>query len=168
MGDTKWRTKKLRKNVDINRLNINVNGIPTSGFVGSDDLFNNVAARVGVPLPKEYIDFIRESDGGHPEVGSFFPQGEGTEGSFSIDWFYTFSNPNVENINTALDGWGKVLGKMILPIARDGGGNQFCLNLIDAVLSVWLYLHDEKGKPVKLADSFEEFISVLTINPDFI
>lgn len=154
--------------MNLERLNINVNGIPASGFVGSDDLFNNVAARVGVPLPKEYIDFIREADGGHPEIGSFFSQGEKTANSFSIDWFYTFSNPDIENINTALDGWGKVLGSMLLPIARDAGGNQFCLRLSDAVPTVWVYLHDENGEKIKLADSLEEFIAALTINPDFI
>lgn len=154
--------------MNIDRLNINVNGIPASGFVGSDDLFNNVAARVGVPLPKEYIDFIREVDGGHPEIGSFFPQDDATANSFSIDWFYTFSNPSIENINTALDGWGKVLGSTVLPIARDAGGNQFCLSLSDAVPSVWVYLHDENGEKIKLADSFEEFLTALTINPDFI
>lgn len=154
--------------MNLERLNINVNGIPASGFVGSDDLFNNVAARVGVPLPKEYIDFIREADGGHPEIGSFFSQGGKTANPFSIDWFYTFSNPDIENINTALDGWGKVLGSMVLPIARDAGGNQFCLRLSDAVPTVWLYLHDENGEKIKLADSLEEFLAALTINPDFI
>jgi hypothetical protein len=168
MGDTKWRTKKLGKCMNLKRININVNGIPASGFIGSDDIFNNVATRLGFPLPSKYIDFIREADGGHPEVGSFFYRAEGIENSFSIDWFYTFSNPIVENINTALDCWGKALGSMALPIARDAGGNQFYLNLIDLVPSVWLYLHDENGRRIKLADSLEEFFSVLTINPDFI
>lgn len=31
-------------------------------------------------------------------------------GTLTRDWFYTFSNPSIENINTALDDWGKVLG----------------------------------------------------------
>lgn len=154
--------------MNLKRLNINVNGIPASEFVGTDHLFNNVAARVGVPLPKAYIDFIREVDGGHPEIGSFFPQGETTTNSFSVDWFYSFSNPNIESINIALDGWGKILGSMALPIARDAGGNQFFLNLSDAVPSVWVYLHDENGEKIKLADSFEEFLAKLTINPDLI
>lgn len=108
------------------------------------------------------------TDGRHPEIGSFRPQAERPGNSFSIDWFYTFSNPDIENINIALDGWSKVLGSMALPIARDAGGNQFYLNLNDAVPSVWLYLNDENGGKVKLADSLEEFLSALTINPDFI
>ena len=92
--------------MNLKLLNINVNGIPASGFVGSDDRFDNVAARVGVPLPKEYIDFIREVDGGHPEIGTFFPPGQTMANSLSIDWFYTFSNPCIENINAALNVWG--------------------------------------------------------------
>lgn len=153
--------------MDLERLNINVNGVPAAGFVGSDQLFNNVAARVGFRLPSEYIDFIREVDGGHPEVGTILSQGE-TLNSFSVDWFYTFSNPGIENVNAALDGWSKVLGSMVLPIGRDAGGNQFCLKLSDATPSVWIYLFDESVLEIKLADSFAEFLGALTINPDFI
>lgn len=153
--------------MNLERLNINIDGMPASGFIGSDDLFSNVAARVGCRLPDEYIDFIREVDGGHPEVGTFFLRCE-TENSFSIDWFYTFSNPHVENVNAALDGWGKVLGSLVLPIARDAGGNQFCLDLNDAIPSVWIYLHDENVGKIKLTDSFVEFLATLTTNPEFI
>ncbi|EFF73981.1 hypothetical protein [Achromobacter piechaudii] len=31
---------------------------------------------------------------------------------------------------------------------------------------VWLYLHDEGPVSVKLADSFEEFIAGLSVDPD--
>jgi hypothetical protein len=154
--------------MDVRRLNINVNGTPSAGFVGSEAMFREVAARVGGSLPQDYIDFIREADGGHPEIGCFFSKGVGNGNPFSIDWFYSFSNPDIENINSALDGWGEQVGANCLPIARDAGGNQFYLELTKENPAVWLYLHDESGARILLAESFEKFISALTVNPDFI
>jgi hypothetical protein len=167
MGDSKWRAKKLGNHMNVERLNINVGGKRSPGFVGNDKDFEQIDALIGAQLPKDYIIFIKAADGGHPEVGSFFLDGDREHNSFSVDWFYTFSNPNVENIKTAISQWGKLLGRKMLPIARDGGGNQFYLNLTDVVPTVWIYLHDNNER-IKLADSFVEFLSALTDNPDFI
>jgi hypothetical protein len=154
--------------MDVKRLNINVNGTPSAGFAGSEAIFNDVAVRVGSSLPQEYIDFIREADGGHPEIGCFFVHNSNPANSFCIDWFYSFSNPGIESIHAALNGWGEIVGGKCLPIARDAGGNQFYLDLREATPSVWLYLHDESGARVLLAETFEKFISGLTVHPDFI
>lgn len=154
--------------MDLERLNINVNGTPSAGFTGSDARFAAVGSHVGVSLPKAYIEFIRSADGGHPEVGCICPP-EGDENNFfCVDWFYSFSNPDVENIDTVLDAWNEVLGPHCLPFARDGGGNQFYLDMTGTEASVWLYLHDEGGARVLLANSFEQFLAALTSNPDFI
>lgn len=79
-----------------------------------------------------------------------------------MDWFYSFSNPYIENINMA----GKKFWEKNWHLR--GGGNQFFLKLNDAVPSVWIHLHDEDVAAVKLANSFDEFLSALTTNPDYI
>jgi hypothetical protein len=56
---------------------------------------------------------------------------------------------------------------MMLPFARDAGDNQFYLNLTDPVPTVWIYLHDTNER-IKLAEGLADFISRLTVNPDFI
>jgi len=153
--------------MDLERLNINVGGVRAPGFVGDEEAFEKTGTLIGVQLPKDYVNFIKAADGGHPEVGSFFLNGDRIDNSFSVDWFYTFSNPNVENINAAINQWGNILGPKMLPIGRDAGGNQFYLNLADVVPTVWIYLHDNKER-IELAKSFAEFLSALTDNPDFI
>jgi hypothetical protein len=90
------------------------------------------------------------------------------ENIFDIDCFYSVANPKLESIKSALEKYGKLLGPKSLPIAEDGGGNQFYLSLSTQPSSVWLYLHDEGGRRIKLANSFEEFISGLFSNPDHI
>ncbi len=154
--------------MNIERLNININGVSVSGYDGNDTVFAEVGLRVGGVLPTSYVDFIRKVDGGHPEVGCFYPQDGNPHNLFSVDWFYSFANLNVENVSTALDGWSAVLGQHAMPIGRDAGGNQIYLALDVAEPSVWIYLHDENGSRVKLANSFEQFLSGLMLNPDFI
>jgi SMI1 / KNR4 family (SUKH-1) len=154
--------------MNLEKLNINVNGKPSLGFNGNDLVIKEIEALIGFALPKSYFDFINKADGGHPEVGTFYPKGSSLDNSFSVDWFYSLTNPNVENIKSAIKDWGDVLGKQTLPIGRDAGGNQIYLAVDKSGTSVWLLLHDENDTRVKLADSLEEFVSGLTINPDFI
>jgi cell wall assembly regulator SMI1 len=47
---------------------------------------------------------------------------------------------------------------LLLPIARDAGGNQFCLDLSDVIPFVWVYPYDENGEQIKVANNFEEFL----------
>lgn len=154
--------------MNLSELNINCGGKLVAGFTGNSVVFDELGRLVGGVLPVAYVEFIRGADGGHPEVGCFQVSSGNTENIFEVDWFYSVANPDLESIQSALEGFGAVLGPGALPIGRDGGGNQFYLLLSSQPPSVWLYLHDEGGKRIQLADSFEEFISGLASNPDFI
>lgn len=153
--------------MNITRLNINVHGITVPGFGGNERLFDQIGGLVGASLPEDYISFIRTADGGHPELDTFVLNPE-TDSAFGVDAFYSFSNPAVENIKTAIERWGRTLGKKMLPIGHDGGDNQFYLNLNEQPASVWIFLHDEGNARVKLADSLAQFIATLDTNPDYI
>lgn len=112
---------------------------------------------------------MKRADGGHPEIGCFRPLGSGVPGNlFSVDWFYSLANPAIENVRVAFAMWSSLLGEKTLPLGADGGGNQIYLQLSEAESSVWLYLHDEGGKRVKIANNLEDFIDSLELNPDFI
>ena len=152
--------------LDIERLNVNMGGEACAGYTGSDALFEKIAAKVGRPLPEAYIRFIRTVDGGCPEVNTFYVEGEDPDNYFGVNGFYSFGEDGYDDIMSAIDDWKIVLGKRAVPIADDGGGNQIYLDMNDAVPSVWLYLHDEDELKLKVADSFEEFIASLMIDPD--
>ena len=152
--------------MDIGRLKININGKPSPGFKGADSAFHEIASLVGGQLPESYIRFIRQVDGGHPEIGSFRGPGDDPNNMFEVDWFYSVGNPAVKTVKDAIASWGAVLGAGTLPIGRDGGGNQIYISLDSS--SVWLYLHDEGGKRLRVADNFEHFVDSLVMNPDFI
>ncbi|GLR12988.1 hypothetical protein GCM10007907_17780 [Chitinimonas prasina] len=152
--------------MNFERLNINIGGLPSLGFQGADGVFDQVAALVGAPLPESYLKLIRTADGGHPEVGCFLIPGGNDGNLFEVDHFYAFSNSAAESILDALDKW-RGIGDGTLPIGRDGGGNQIFLDMSTGG-GVWIILHDENMLKIKIAESFEEFIHGLRLNPDFI
>ena len=155
--------------MNLERLNINVNGISSPEFSGDNSLFEELASLVGIEIPADYIQFISRADGGHPEIGCFKVIGDDNgENLFDVDWFYSVGNPSVEKVKDVLSNWGGVLGRMNLPIGRDSGGNQIYLSLADETPSVWLYLHDEGEARLKISNSFSEFLDSLIMNPDFI
>jgi hypothetical protein len=155
--------------MNLERLNINVNGVASPGFLGDNSLFVELVGLVGSELPIDYIKFISKVDGGHPEIGSFRVLDEGCSNNFfDIDWFYAVGNSSVENVKDALSRWRIFLGEKNMPIGRDGGGNQIYLNLTDETPSVWLYLHDEGELRLKISNSFSGFLDGLIMNPDFI
>jgi hypothetical protein len=154
--------------MNLEELNININGRPSVGFNGSASIFREVEAMIGFNLPKSYLDFISKFDGGHPEIGSFCPNKGNSVNWFTVDWFYSFTNPNIDSIQTAIKNWGNLLGSQTLPIGRDAGGNQIYLAGKESVPSVWILLHDENNLRVKLAVTLEEFFAGLAMHPDFI
>ena len=158
----------MRLNID--RLNINVNGNPSTGFSGSDAVLDEIASLIGGALPNSYIELMRAADGGHPEIGCFHRKGDESPGDnlFDIDWIYSIENPDVEGVREAIAAWGPTLGPRALPFGRDGGGNQIYIDLDSSGSAVWLYLHDEEGKKLLISDTLEQFIDGLMLDPDLI
>lgn len=151
--------------MDIERININDGDKPTPGFNGDRSLINKIESIIGYELPSSYLELLEHNDGGHPELDSYFLD---DKNSFGVNNFYSISNKEEELLTNAISRWGSVLGRGMLPIAKDGGDNQFYLDLTDTPPSVWIYLHDENEARVKLASSLEEFIDGLTVDPDYI
>ena len=154
--------------MDLRRININLNGSPTPPLADDSEEIVELENKMGFRLPSEYIGFLKTHDGGHPEIGSIILGEEDPANIFDVDWFYSASNPAIKNLSEAIDEWKPVLGDGALPFGQDAGGNQFYLNLSDKAPAVWLLLHDQEGKKIKIADNFSTFISMLQENPDFI
>ena len=153
--------------MDVARLNINVGGCPSPGFAGNDAEFVELGRLVGGPLPASYQELMRYADGGHPEVGScHLPDGQ-DGGLFDVDCLYALASHEVERVRDVHATWAPILGAGMLPLGRDGGGNQVYVALCEEPASVWLYRH-ESGQRLKLANSLETFIGSLIQNPDFI
>ena len=79
-----------------------------------------------------------------------------------------FENEGPLSLWAVARAWRTSLGEKRIPIATDGGGNPFILDMSDSIPKVSICLHDEDFTVVEVAASFSEFIDHLELDPDMI
>ncbi len=124
----------------------------------------------GVCLPLDYINLLTYSNGGHPELDSIAPLERRDIAMRAINRFF-YLNEDQESpasLWAAARAWRPILGEKQIPIAADGGGNPFVLDLSEATPKVAAYLLDEGLVRVEIAPSFSDFINRLESDPDMI
>jgi len=131
-----------------------------------------VESTIGAGLPPSYVLFLDYSNGRCPGLGTFYVEAGQSHQEWGVDHFF--------HICSDLDDYRNIMwqyrhrwanaAREILPIADDGSGNLICLDLTESGNGrVVLWVHDEPGQPIlRVASSFEEFIDLLTVNPDYI
>jgi hypothetical protein len=151
-------------------LNINEGGQVVRRPKPTDKDIAAFERQIGHSLPPEYLQLLRFVNGGHPQLDSFVPKGADEDNKWAVNIFYNLG-PDKNDIGglwKAVEGWQKVLGKLRLPIACDSGGNQIVLNLRKEPATVELCIHDEGFHIVPVADSLEQFLDFLSVDPDMI
>lgn len=157
---------------DFSELNINEGGKPVARPRPTPDQISFVEKLISAELPSSYIALLMFSNGGHPELDTFYFEAEGSRQEWSIGRFFHISSDleSTENVVWNYKNRWSGAPREFLPIADDGGGNLICLDLTDPGNNrVVLWVHDIPDQPiVYIAGSFKEFIEALTTNPDYI
>jgi hypothetical protein len=106
--------------------------------------------RFGVALPTGYLAFLKDYDGARPENNMFEL---GTHNSVGVDQFI----PAEESIHVreVVDGFPS----NVLPVARATSGN--IVYLVPASGAIYFWDHENDAGDIKLADSFDDFLSML-------
>jgi hypothetical protein len=157
---------------DLRELNLNEIGTVADRRPPTARQIAAVEQLIGASLPESYLTFLRFSNGGHPELDTFtLPTGE----EWAVNTFFhiasdTAATDDCEDVMWCYHHRWPGAHRALLPIANDGGANLFCLNLEgNRHGEVVVQVHDEPGFPqVHLADSFDEFVDGLALNPDYI
>lgn len=155
---------------DLQDLNINEGGMPVDRPPPSDREIADLESHFGVKLPDEYVTLLRHANGGHPELDAFQPQGAVEEDLWGVNRFYHLGNDkdDINGLWRATTEWQAAVGKNIVPVANDPGGNQVMLRFDSSPPSVVVCVHDEDFRMIPTADSFGEFIDLLCEDPDMI
>ena len=150
----------------LSELNLNEGGRPVTRTPPSDRDFAAFEAEYRITIPPPLKTLLRFSNGGHPELNSFATSGS----SFAINELYhlTVSEKGPGSLWYSTKNWGPVLGPNTLAFADDAGGNQFFLDLNDTPASVWICMHDQDMRRIKLASSLEAFVDDLSTDDDMI
>jgi SMI1 / KNR4 family (SUKH-1) len=159
---------------DLQQIGLNSGGKSVTLAAPTDNQLALVEKLLGCPVPDAYILFLRHSNGGHPALDSLTVQGPGGDQQFGVSGFFHIAADDASTNDTADVVWRyhhrwPGARRQLLPIARDGGDNLFCLDLTpEGGGRVVLQRHDVKGFPLlPLASSFEAFVDMLEQNPDY-
>ena len=155
---------------DFAELNLNEGGKRVDRAPPSPEVISAFEREFGVSLPPDYISFLTYSNGGHPELDSIAPMGRRDIAMRAINRF-SYLNEDQESpagLWAAARAWRPILGEKQIPIAADGGGNPFILDMSTTPPRVSACLLDEGLARVEIAPSFSEFIDGLELDPDMI
>ncbi len=121
-----------------------------------------------VSLPSEYLELLMYANGGGPEMNMIKPMGRTDIAERAINRFFYLNDDRngTESLWITTKRWRPTLGAKQIPIAADGGGNPFVLDLRATPPRVVTYIVSEGYKLRKLASSFSEFIDRLELDPN--
>jgi hypothetical protein len=139
-----------------------------TNVIADDESINKLEDAVGCKLPQTYREFLKEVNGGHPELDTYFSEDSG----WAVDTFFAVCAAlgQTESIEWNYQHKGTGAPKSFLPFGCDGGGNLFCIDTdLQDSSPVYCCYHDTNPVTIeKICDSFSEFIDGLSLNPDYI
>ncbi|PFG12305.1 SMI1/KNR4 family protein [Bacillus sp. es.036] len=115
-------------------------------------------------LPKEYIEFLLEHNGGFPQESGF--KISEVEGESLVNKFYGIGNMK-SNLGKVLEVLEGEIPAGFISIANDPAGNEILIGISgDYLEKVYFWMHDvepeeEMDNMFILADSFSEFLDNL-------
>jgi len=149
----------------LNELNIDSSKLDGPNAHEIDDFEN----WFGVKLPLDYIGFLRFSNGGSPEVDTFVYRVGEDEGEGAVSTFFSLTSDKDDTYGiwycTGLI--ESVLGFKCVAIAENGGGDMIFLDMRDKPPSVKILYRSSGNSTPEIADTFEDFIDSLHLNPDY-
>ncbi len=168
MGHSGGSARKLEDMRNLEELNINIGGERVEGLRPDSDVPAEFESAYKIRLPRVYLELLKYANGGHPELDTIFLPEVHKDSGWAVDHFYSLDEDRVakEGLWLAMEIWRPILGAEALPFARDGGGNQFYIDLSQETLRVCVCVHDDGFRKIEIAKSFGEFIDRLEADPD--
>jgi hypothetical protein len=150
------------------KLNIEKFDVPAV----SESHINSLEKLIGNNLPGSYRNFLLVYNGGFPTAANVF---RNSNSEFLFSHFFSLENPQgavidekKEGVLTEYKAIMTQLPRNYLPFASEPTGDVYVLDTsFGENAPVYIWLHDADEELVKLADSFEDFISKLEFDPEY-
>ena len=123
-------------------------------------------------FPKSYLDFLRFANGGGLKLASFpFYEREGT----AVDVFYKLTADESDKYGVIYNTlflrevlYYIEVETQLVAVAADGGDNLIFMECIPESNAMYILYRTELASIVPVADTFEDFIDSLYLNPDLL
>ncbi len=104
--------------------------------------------QIGVEFPKDYIDFLANSNGGEPKFNTFeYKLQDGRVWTGGVRYFFGFNLDRIQNIDFFASMRGDRTPENMIPIGLDDGGNFILLALSERDKGkVYFWDHDEESE----------------------
>jgi hypothetical protein len=123
----------------------------SDGKAASEEDISALESSLGYALSPDFKAFVRANDGAHPENNIF---DVGLDNNSDVAEFIPVTKIAYERA---------LIGNLPLasyPIAHDSSGNWIIVNEAERG-AIFFHDHEIDGEPIKLADSFNEFVQLL-------
>ncbi len=169
---------------DLHELKLNIHGEPVTISPPTAHQLAVVERLVGTKLPAAYVEVLHFSNGGYPELDTFYVEVEekGYREAWSVNNFFsiTSDDPLTEDTDEVLwnyrHRWDEA-PREIVPIARNAFSDKICLDLTpegNGQVVLFAYQLPEWARGalpaadvlLPVAPSFEAFIDSLTTDPE--
>jgi len=157
---------------NLREINLNEGGTFVNRLPPTSEQITFVENLIEAKLPAPYLELLQFSNGGHPELDTFYYKSNDIQQHWNIDKFFHISfdtNDMYDVVWNYNHRWNNA-NKHIVPIAQNGGGDLFCLDLSEngkGRIIVWIH-DDPEISLLEVANSFEALIDELILNPDYI
>jgi hypothetical protein len=151
---------------NLNELRMNEIGPRVDRNPPSDAIIDEFQSHFGIALPHDYVQFLKHTNGGYSRPNLFLPKNDTRGEIWALDHFYHLEadREDLDGLWTTTRDWSDALQRRVVPIGCDGTGNQVVLLYNQLPPSVAICIHDEEMALLPVADSFGEFIDMLTNN----
>ncbi len=146
----------------------NSGGRPVDRAPPTAEVISAFEREFNVSLPPEYLEFLKYSNGGRPELDVLREADSDDFSDWAVEHFFHLSGDQTDpyGLWSTMRNCRWMLGEKDIPFAMDGLGNYFVLDTSTTPAEVLVCDMDDNREFIELAPSFEEFIDRLDFEPD--
>lgn len=128
-----------------------------NNYLPTEQDIRRVEEKLGFTFPNDFIDIMKENDGGYPNMHTF----ELLDDEECINNLLSFDESDKQSILFAYNVVCRRGIKNLFPIARDPFGNYICYKKMGLNNCKIVFWNHEDSEEIELCDNFSEFLNML-------
>lgn len=125
--------------------------------VVTDNIIEDIEAKLKIKFPKDFVDIIKKYDGGYPTPNKITIEGQAEV----LNNLVSFREEDTSFILDIINDTENFNGSNLVPIAEDPFGNLFCYSFHGNTYEIVFWNHEEGVVNKHVCNNFEELMGML-------